>query len=86
MAEAQRIHDELAAAGVDVLLDDRDARPGVKFKDSDLLGIPVRIVIGDKGLKEGKVELKRRTDAKPTLVALAEAVAEAQKALTAMRR
>ncbi len=84
--EAQRIYDELKAAGVDVLIDDRDARPGVKFKDADLLGIPVRIVVGDKGLKEGKVELKRRTDAKPTLIAVADAVAQAKAVLEEMRK
>ncbi|MHC4563120.1 MAG: proline--tRNA ligase [Planctomycetota bacterium] len=79
--EAQRIYDELKAAGADVLLDDRDARPGVKFKDADLIGIPVRVVVGDRGLKEGNVELKRRTDDKPTLVPAADAVDEALKVL-----
>ncbi len=44
-------------------MDDRDARAGVKFKDADLIGIPLRVVIGGKGLKEGKVEIKWRTDA-----------------------
>jgi prolyl-tRNA synthetase len=77
VAEASRIHDELAARGVDVLLDDRDARPGVKFKDADLIGIPVRIVVGERALKEGNVEIKRRTDAKPTPVAVGEAVERA---------
>ncbi len=77
VAEAKRIHDELAARGVDVLLDDRDARPGVKFKDADLIGIPVRIVVGERALKEGNVEIKRRTDAKAAPVAAAEAVGRA---------
>ena len=49
-----------AAAGVEVLLDDRDERPGVKFKDADLIGIPLRIAVGKKGLAEGKVEWKLR--------------------------
>ena len=75
---SEKLYAELQAAGVDVLLDDRDARPGVKFKDADLLGIPLRIAVGEKGLAQGKVELKRRTDAQPTLVDLAEAVAAAQ--------
>ena len=75
---AENIYTELQAAGVDVLLDDRDARPGVKFKDADLLGIPLRIAVGEKGLAQGKVELKRRTDAQPTLVDLAGAAAAAQ--------
>jgi prolyl-tRNA synthetase len=57
---AEKIYVELTAQGVDVLLDDRNERPGFKFKDADLIGIPVRVVIGDKGLKEGIVELKVR--------------------------
>jgi prolyl-tRNA synthetase len=60
MSVARKIHDELAAKGIDVLLDDRDARPGFKFKDADLIGIPVRITVGKKGLNEGIVELKMR--------------------------
>src|SRR5206468_4555164 len=50
------------AAGLDVLLDDRDARPGFKFKDADLIGIPLRVVVGERGLKEGTVEVKWRTN------------------------
>ena len=56
---ANRIHDELAAAGIEVLLDDREERPGVKFKDMELIGIPYRITVG-RGVKDGKVELKPR--------------------------
>ncbi len=55
-----RIYDELSKAGFEVLLDDRDMRPGVKFKDADLLGIPQHVVIGERGLKEGVIELKDR--------------------------
>ncbi len=55
-----QLEKELTAAGVDLLIDDRDQRPGVKFKDADLIGIPLRVVIGGKGLKEGQVELKWR--------------------------
>jgi prolyl-tRNA synthetase len=84
MDTAVRLHDELAAAGVDVLLDDRDERPGVKFKDADLIGFPLRITVGERGLKEGKVELKRRTDEKPALVPLEAAVAEARRLLADM--
>jgi prolyl-tRNA synthetase family II len=58
----ERLHDALRDAGVDVLLDDRDERPGVKFKDAELVGIPYRITVGPKGLKEKKVELNRRRD------------------------
>ena len=81
VAEAERIYNELATAGADVLLDDRDARAGVKFKDADLIGIPLRVVVGERGLKEGTVEIKRRTDDKPTKVAASEAVAETLKIL-----
>ena len=59
---ADKIYADLLAAGVDVLLDDRDERAGVLLADSELLGIPHRIVIGDRGLKEGDVEYARRTD------------------------
>jgi prolyl-tRNA synthetase len=57
---ADALFAELSAAGVDVLLDDRDDRPGSKFADADLIGIPVRITVGDRGLKEGLVEVKVR--------------------------
>lgn len=57
-----RLYETLRGAGVDVLLDDRDERPGVKFKDADLVGIPYRIVVGARGLEKKVVELKRRRD------------------------
>jgi prolyl-tRNA synthetase len=67
--------ESLAAKGVDVLIDDRDERPGVKFKDADLVGIPVRITIGDKALEQNAVEFKPRKSAgKGDLVPIAEAV------------
>jgi prolyl-tRNA synthetase len=59
-AVAEGLYETLRAAGLDVLLDDRDERAGVKFKDADLIGIPRHIVIGERGLKEGAVELKDR--------------------------
>jgi prolyl-tRNA synthetase len=59
---ADRLHDELQAAGVDVLLDDRDERPGVMFADLELIGVPHRVTIGERGLKEGKIEYQGRTD------------------------
>jgi prolyl-tRNA synthetase len=65
---ADRLHDELAAAGVDVLLDDRGERPGVMFADLELIGIPHRITIGDRGLKEGRVEYQGRRDTAATPV------------------
>jgi prolyl-tRNA synthetase len=59
---AERLYGELQAAGIEVVFDDRDARPGVKFADDELLGIPHRIVVGDKGLERGVVEYKSRVD------------------------
>src|SRR5262249_36953170 len=59
--EASRdIYEKMNAGGLEVLWDDRDESPGVKFKDSDLLGIPYRVVVGSKGLKEGLLEVKSR--------------------------
>jgi prolyl-tRNA synthetase len=86
VAEAERIYAELREAGADVLLDDRPARAGVKFKDADLIGIPLRIVVGDRGLKDGCVEVKRRTDAKPAAVPVAEVVGNALAILDEMKR
>ena len=60
MKLAEKIYAELTAQGVDVILDDRDERPGVKFKDSELVGFPIRIGIGEKSLAKGEVELKPR--------------------------
>jgi prolyl-tRNA synthetase len=68
----------------DVLIDDRDERPGVKFKDADLIGFPVRITVGDKALKEGKVEIKARTAAKSDLVAIDDAVKRVLELLATM--
>jgi prolyl-tRNA synthetase len=71
-ALADKLHDELMAAGIDVLLDDRDERPGVMFADLELIGVPHRITIGDRGLKEGLVEYQGRRETAPTKVAVAE--------------
>lgn len=68
---ALKLHDALATLGVEVFLDDRDERPGVMFADLELIGIPHRITIGDRGLKEGKVEYQARTDTAATGVPLA---------------
>ena len=62
MGCAERLYDELQAAGVDVLLDDRDGRPGVKFADAELIGIPLRVTIGPRGLENSIVELTARAD------------------------
>ena len=73
--EAERIYHELQAAGVDVILDDRGERPGAMFADWELIGVPHRITIGDKGLKEGLVEYQHRRDPEASKVAAAEVVA-----------
>jgi prolyl-tRNA synthetase len=73
-ALSDRLHDELEKAGIEVLYDDRDERPGVKFKDADLIGIPYRIAIGKKGVAEGAVELKARRSPEVTRVKIDEVV------------
>ena len=80
---AEKIHAELNAAGVEVLLDDRDERAGVKFKDADLIGLPLRITVGKKGLAEGKLEWKPRGAAQVELVPIAEVTAKAVAAVRA---
>jgi prolyl-tRNA synthetase len=72
--ETERLYAELTAAGFEVLLDDRDARPGVKFADDELIGTPHRIVVGEKGLDRGVLEYKRRRDGSGADVPLAEVV------------
>ncbi len=72
---AEKLYASLDALGVEVLLDDRDERPGVKFKDADLLGIPLRVTVGARGLAEGTVELKERTAAEAEKPKLEDAAA-----------
>jgi prolyl-tRNA synthetase len=74
-ALADRLHDELSAAGVEVLLDDRGERPGVMFADLELIGIPHRVTIGERGLKEGKVEYQARRETAATPVPVEDVVA-----------
>ena len=71
-AAAEALYAELLQAGVDVMLDDRGERPGAMFADWELIGVPHRVTIGDRGLKEGQVEYQHRRDAEPTKVALGE--------------
>ncbi len=73
-AAADRLYADLKGIGIDVLLDDRNERPGVMFADMELIGIPHRVVIGERGLSEGKLEYKGRLDAEATLVARDEIV------------
>jgi len=67
-AEAEKLYAELEALGIEVLFDDRDERPGVKFKDADLIGFPIRVNVGGRALKDGNVEIVSRRDksARPT--------------------
>jgi prolyl-tRNA synthetase len=74
-AAADRLHDELQAQGVDVMLDDRGERPGAMFADWELIGVPHRVVLSDRGLKEGKVEYQGRRDAQATAVDAADVLA-----------
>ena len=72
---ADQLYEDLGAAGIDVLLDDRDARPGVKFADAELIGIPHRLVVGDRALEAGKLEYRHRRDSESTEIPAADAVA-----------
>ena len=81
-AAADRLHDELAAMGVDVLLDDRGERPGAMFADWELIGVPQRVVISERGLKEGLVELQGRREAEAARVPLTEVAAQLRERLT----
>ena len=71
---ADAVHDAGAAAGLEVLLDDRDERPGVKFADADLIGIPYRVTVGARGIRDGVVELRRRTERESNRVSIEEAL------------
>jgi prolyl-tRNA synthetase len=74
MEVAEEMYRALGEKGFEVLMDDRDERAGIKFKDADLIGIPFRIVIGEKNLKEGFVEIKERKSGKVEKVKAEEAV------------
>ncbi|MEJ2066374.1 MAG: His/Gly/Thr/Pro-type tRNA ligase C-terminal domain-containing protein, partial [Deltaproteobacteria bacterium] len=73
MGAAEDLYQDLTTQGIEVLLDDRDERPGVKFNDADVIGIPLRLTVGEKNLKQGKVEIKVRKSGEITLVDLQEA-------------
>ncbi len=78
MEAACSLYEQLAEKGLEVILDDRDERAGVKFKDADLTGIPVRITIGPKALQDNKVEIKKRWEKEVFLVAIEEAVSQVE--------
>lgn len=82
-AAADKLHDELVAVGVDVMLDDRGERPGAMFADWELIGVPQRVVISDRGLKEGQLEVQGRREDKASSVALADIVADLRARLAA---
>ena len=73
---AEKLYGDLSARGIDVLYDDRKERPGVKFKDADLVGIPVRVVVGQRGLDNGEVEISLRRDKERHMVPVADAAAK----------
>ena len=72
---ADAVHEAGVAAGLDVLLDDRDERPGVKFADADLIGIPRRVTVGARGLRDGVVELRRRAESESIRAPIEDALA-----------
>jgi prolyl-tRNA synthetase len=80
---AEKLYAELQALGVDVLLDDRGERPGAMFADWELIGVPHRVVLSDRGLKEGQVEYQGRRDEAATKLALADVVAHLKARLKA---
>ena len=71
---AEGLYQELRRCGIDVLLDDRDARPGVKFADAELIGVPFRITVGPKALADGEVELTARADGESDRIAVGDIV------------
>ena len=86
MQISNTIYGKLTDAGIDVLMDDRDHRPGFKFKDADLIGIPLRITIGGKGLAEGIAEVKWRTESDAKKIPLADVVGAVQDLIAARRQ
>jgi prolyl-tRNA synthetase len=71
---AEKLYGDLSEAGIEVLIDDRDERAGVKFKDADLIGIPLHVIIGEKNIKEGLIEIKDRRTKEAMKVKIQEAV------------
>lgn len=86
MAASESMYTELRAAGIDVLIDDREARAGVKFADSELIGIPYRITVGPRGIKDGLVEFTVRETMETSEVGLGDIVETVTSAVTAARR
>jgi prolyl-tRNA synthetase len=82
---SQEVYEGLMKAGVDVLLDDRDLRGGVKFKDADLIGIPIRVTVGKRAVAEGNVEIKLRTDAESRKIPITDAVPQTVKLVNSLK-
>jgi prolyl-tRNA synthetase len=84
-ATADAFYAAMSAAGIDVILDDRDERPGVMFADMELIGVPHRLVISERGLKEGQLEYQARNDAQASKLAQADAAAYLKERIAACR-
>ena len=83
--QADQIYRELTEAGFEVLLDDRDETPGVKFADADLIGLPVRLTVSKRSLEKGGVELKLRRDTDSRVIPLDGVVGEVQAVISSLR-
>ncbi|MEO8288578.1 MAG: proline--tRNA ligase [Chloroflexota bacterium] len=83
---AERLYREMQSAGIEVLYDDRDGTAGVKFNDADLIGIPLRITVGDRSLSQGGVEMKRRSGSATEIVALDDVIARLQHEIAALHK
>ena len=82
VAVAAKVYEDLTSAGVEVLYDDRDVPPGVKFNDADLIGLPLRVVVSARGLKNGEIEMKRRDADDATMAPIADVVGAVNAALS----
>lgn len=85
MRYAEEIREFLEEKGLDVLVDDREERPGFKFKDADLLGLPLRVTIGERGLAKGEIEIKERSEKDFEAVSVEEAAEKAYERIQKMR-
>ena len=83
---AEEIYQELLKEGVEVLIDDRDESPGIKFKDADLIGLPLRVTVGIKSLREGKIELKWRDSKEAVKVDRGRVIHEVRKTIATRER
>ena len=84
MAYSEALYRELTSAGIEVLWDDRDERPGFKFKDADLIGLPIQIVVGEKGVAQDQVEWKLRSEKEKSFVARKDVLEKVRSAVSAV--